>query len=64
MTTRNEHLCVAARAPRRIAGFGRLTLATLLTTVSTQACLAQSASPGSAIVLDTIVVEETRLKRC
>ena len=57
MTTRNEHLCVAARAPRRIAGFGRLTLATLLTTVSTQACLAQSASPGSAIVLDTIVVE-------
>ncbi|WP_336813055.1 TonB-dependent receptor family protein [Bosea sp. MMO-172] len=57
MTTRNEHLCVAARAPRRIAGFGRLTLATLLTTVSTQACLAQSASPGSTIVLDTIVVE-------
>lgn len=57
MTTSNEHLCVAARAPRRITGFGRLTLATLLTSVSTQACLAQSASPGSTIVLDTIVVE-------
>jgi iron complex outermembrane receptor protein len=37
--------------------FGSLTLAALLTTVSAQACLAQSASPGSAIVLDTIVVE-------
>lgn len=57
MTTRNEYPCTAVRAPRRMAGLGRLTLATLLTTVSAQACLAQSASPGSAIVLDTIVVE-------
>jgi iron complex outermembrane receptor protein len=46
-----------ARAFQRSRRHGRLMLAALLTTVSAQACLAQSASPGSAIVLDTIVVE-------
>jgi len=57
MTSRIANIGAGARAPRRTTRLGRLTLATLLTTVSAQACLAQSASPGSAIMLDTIVVE-------
>lgn len=57
MLVSDRSTCASARAPHRTGRLGRLTLAALLTTVSAQACLAQSASPGSAIVLDTIVVE-------
>lgn len=56
MTIRTANIGAGACAGRRGGHLGRLTLAALLTGVSTQ-CLAQSASPGSAIVLDTIVVE-------
>ena len=44
-------------AGKRARCVHRLMLATLLASVSGQACLAQSASPGSTISLDTIVVE-------
>jgi len=57
MATSNGNGRAAASTSRHAGRVGRLTLAALLTSVSGAACLAQSASPGSAIVLDTIVVE-------
>lgn len=57
MTSPDRSSCAKGWAAHRACHLGRLTLSALLSTVSAQACLAQSASPGSAIVLDTIVVE-------